>query len=110
MKLNNKSIKISKLSLTRYSLMDKALYEAIKRVEKIKSVMYEKCQRDVEFIISNKITDEQRIDMVFDEIMDFFEDEDFLDLFWKLVNYVETFDTGIGAFYRRQEEVIHEGF
>lgn len=90
--------------------MDKALYEAIKRVEKIKSVMYEKCQRDVEFIISNKITDEQRIDMVFDEIMDFFEDEDFLNLFWKLVNYVETFDTGIGAFYRRQEEVIHEGF
>ena len=90
--------------------MDKALYEAIKRVEKIKSVMYEKCQRDVEFIISNKITDEQRIDMVFDEIMDFFEDEDFLDLFWKLVNYVEIFDTGIGAFYRRQEEVIHEGF
>ena len=90
--------------------MDKALYEAIKRVEKIKSVMYEKCQRDVEFIISNKITDEQRIDMVFDEIMDFFEDEDFLDLFWKLVNFVETFDTGIGAFYRRQEEVIHEGF
>ena len=90
--------------------MDKALYEAIKRVEKIKSVMYEKCQRDVEFIISNKITDEQRIDMVFDEIMDFFEDEDFLDLFWKLVNYVETFDTGISAFYRRQEEVIHEGF
>ena len=90
--------------------MDKALYEAIKRVEKIKSVMYEKCQRDVEFIISNKITDEQRIDMVFDEIMDFFEDEAFLDLFWKLVNYVETFDTGIGAFYRRQEEVIHEGF
>ena len=90
--------------------MDQALYEAIKRVEKIKSVMYEKCQRDVEFIISNKITDEQRIDMVFDEIMDFFEDEDFLDLFWKLVNYVETFDTGIGAFYRRQEEVIHEGF
>ena len=90
--------------------MDKALYEAIKRVEKIKSVMYEKCQRDVEFIISNKITDEQRIDMVFDEIMDFFEDEDFLDLFWKLVNYVETFDTGIGAFYRRKEEVIHEGF
>lgn len=90
--------------------MDKALYEAIKRVEKIKSVMYGKCQRDVEFIISNKITDEQRIDMVFDEIMDFFEDEDFLDLFWKLVNYVETFDTGIGAFYRRQEEVIHEGF
>ena len=90
--------------------MDKALYEAIKRVEKIKSVMYEKCQRDVEFIISNKITDEQRIDMVFDEIMDFFEDEDFLDLFWNLVNYVETFDTGIGAFYRRQEEVIHEGF
>ncbi|MGM9632360.1 MAG: hypothetical protein ACI3XL_04635 [Eubacteriales bacterium] len=90
--------------------MDKALYEAIKRVEKIKYVMYEKCQRDVEFIISNKITDEQRIDMVFDEIMDFFEDEDFLDLFWNLVNYVETFDTGIGAFYRRQEEVIHEGF
>ena len=90
--------------------MDKALYEAIKRVEKIKSVMYEKCQRDVEFIISNKITDEQRIDMVFDEIMDFFEDEDFLDLFWKLVNYVETFENGIGAFYRRQEEVIHEGF
>ena len=90
--------------------MDKALYEAIKRVEKIKSVMYEKCQRDVEFIISNKITDEQRIDMVFDEIMDFFEDEDFLYLFWKLVNYVETFDTGFGAFYRRQEEVIHEGF
>jgi hypothetical protein len=90
--------------------MDKALYEAIKRVEKIKSVMYEKFQSDVEFIISNKITDEQRIDMVFDEIMDFFEDEDFLDLFWNLVNYVETFDTGIGAFYRRQEEVIHEGF
>lgn len=90
--------------------MDKELFDAIKRVEKIKSVMYEKCQRDVENIIANKITDEHRIDMVFDEIMDFFEDEDFLKLFWKLVNYVETFDRGIGAFYRRQEEVIHEGY
>ena len=82
--------------------MDKELFDAIKRVEKIKSVMYEKCQRDADNIIANKITDEHRIDMVFDEIMDFFEDEDFLKLFWKLVNYVETFDRGIGAFYRRQ--------
>lgn len=90
--------------------MDKALYEAIKRVEKLKPIMYEKCKCDVEFIISNKITDEQRIDMVFDEIMDFFEDDSFMELFWKLVNYVETFDLGIGAFYRRQEEVIHEGY
>ena len=64
--------------------MDKELFDAIKRVEKIKSVMYEKCQRDVDNIIANKITDEHRIDMVFDEIMDFFEDEDFLKLFFKL--------------------------
>ena len=41
---------------------------------------------------------------------DFFDDEDFMELFWRLIAYVETFDNGIGTFYRRLEETMNEGF
>lgn len=41
--------------------------------------------------------------------LDFFDDEDFMELFWRLIAYVETFDNGIGTFYRRLEEDLNEG-
>ena len=44
------------------------------------------------------------------QLLNYYDDEDFLDLFWKLINYVETFDRDIGILYRRQEELLNQGF
>ena len=40
---------------------------------------------------------------------DYYDDEEFLELFWKLIGYVEKFDSGIVTFYRRLEEILRCG-
>ena len=47
-------------------------------------------------------TDGDYIESTLDRLLNFYEDEQFLELFWKLINYVETFDRDIGILYRRQ--------
>ena len=69
-----------------------------------------KYRENVDYIIENKVTDEEYIEDAFEQIMDYYDDEEFLELFWKLINYVEKFDKGIGLFYRRAEEILRCGF
>ena len=71
---------------------------------------YLKYKNECDDIIENKVTDEERIEALFDKLLDFYDEQRFADLFWKLVNYVETYDSGLGAMYRRVEEVLTQGY
>jgi hypothetical protein len=80
------------------------------KIELLKIKAYAQCEAEYESIVGNGVTNESRIDALFDQIWSFIEEERFHDLFWKLVNYVETFDMGLGAEYRRLEELHFEGY
>ena len=84
--------------------------EASQELERIKHEMYHFCKEDVDEIISNGVRDTKRIQRLLDYLFVFNPDETFMDLFWKMIGYAETFDTGIGAFYRRLEELVNTGF
>lgn len=90
--------------------MEEKLRAAIQKIERLKNKAFAQCEAEYESIVGNGVTDESRIDALFDQIWNFVEDDRFHDLFWKLVNYVETFDTGLGAEYRRLEEIHFEGY
>ena len=93
--------------------MNESEYEEIKSViqavEKAKGELYSLCESSVEQIISGKIQDLKQIDSVFDQILGFVSEEPFNSLYWRLLNYLETFDEGAGAEYRRIEELLNEG-
>lgn len=93
--------------------MNESEYEEIKSVlqaaEKAKGKLYSLCESSVEQIISGKIQDLKQIDSVFDQILGFVSEEPFNSLYWRLLNYLETFDEGAGAEYRRIEELLNEG-
>lgn len=84
--------------------------ELVNGVDAITAKLYCVYKKEVDDIISNGVTDMLRIEFLFDQIWVFIDDEKMHELFWKLVKHVETFDTSIGAFYRRIEEVHFEGY
>ena len=86
------------------------LLGSIMQLEYLKGSAYRLCNAEFEAIISNHLTNEDRIDALFDQLLCFVEDDCFRELYWKLVNYVETFDSGLAASYRRIEEVYFEGY
>ena len=77
--------------------------------ERLKKLVLKKCQADLAFIVKNNITNERRIETLFDEILAFHEDEIFMELFWVLLNYAEKQELGLAPAYRRLEELLHEG-
>ena len=72
---------------------EKDLEDALKRLNQLRMLHLAQCREDVQRIIDNKITDENYIESTLDRTLNFYDDEEFLELFWKLINYVETFDT-----------------
>ena len=90
--------------------MENELENALSRLEQLKKLHYYQCREDVKRIMEENITDGDYIESTLDRLLNFYEDEQFLDLFWKLINYVETFDRDIGILYRRQEEILNQGF
>ena len=86
------------------------LLGSIMQLEYLKKSAYRLYNAEFEAIVSNHLTNEDRIDALFDQLLSFIEDDCFHELYWKLVNYVETFDTGLAACYRRIEEVHFEGY
>ena len=88
---------------------NKELENAINELIRIKKILLVQCKEDVKNIIENKVTATNYIESTLDQLLDFFDDEDFMELFWRLIAYVETFDDGIGTFYRRLEEDLNEG-
>lgn len=90
--------------------MAKEIKEAMETMDSSKKDIYLHYKKECDFIIENQVTDEKRLDGLLDKLLDFYDDKRFTDLFWKLVNYVETFDAGLGAMYRRVEEVLTQGY
>ena len=88
---------------------NKEIENAINELIRIKKIFLVQCREDVKNIIDNKVTAANYIESTLDKLLDFFDDEDFMELFWQLIGYVETFDDGIGTFYRRLEEDLNEG-
>lgn len=75
-----------------------------------KEDIYLHYKKECDCVIENHITDEERLDSLLDKLLDFYDDQRFADLFWKIVNYVETFDSWLGPMYRRVEEVLTQGY
>ena len=90
--------------------MENELENALSRLEQLKKSHYYQCREDVKRIMVENNTDGDYIESTLDRLLNFYEDEQFLELFWKLINYVETFDRGIGIMYRRQEELLNRGY
>lgn len=81
----------------------------LESIDALKNIAYENYHKELQCIIHCNITDESRIEALFDEILNFYDDEKMMELFWTLMQYVESFNDGIAAFYRREEELLNEG-
>lgn len=86
-----------------------SLRPALNAIASLKKLAFDQCQAELQYILDHKVTDKGKIEALFDRLLDFFDDEDFTALFWTLIGYVEQFDTGISAFYRRMDELLQEG-
>ena len=89
--------------------MENKLRELEERVDQLYTALYCEQIRAVDRLIKNNITDYDELSQELDRLLDYGDNEIFKKLFWKLINYVEKFDQGLGAEYRRQEEVLFEG-
>lgn len=87
-------------------MIDEELRKAIEREQELRKVAYNFCKNDVEQIIKNKVTDENRIDAVNDQILNFITDEKFCELHRRLSDYVETFDSELADSYRRVKDMF----
>lgn len=87
-------------------LIDNELRKAIEREQELRKVAHNLCKNDVEQIIKNKVTDENRIDAVNDQILNFITDEKFCELHCRLSDYVETFDSELADSYRRVKDMF----
>lgn len=85
------------------------LREALISIDALKKMAYENYHKELQCIIHCNITDENRIEALFDGILNFSDDEKMMELFWTLLHFVESFNDGIAAFYRREEELFNEG-
>lgn len=89
--------------------MDKKIEELEKRVDWLYTMMYSQRARSVERIIWKKVKDEDVLREEFECLLDCIEDQRFSNQFWKLIKYVETFDHGFAAEFRRAEKVLSTG-
>ena len=89
--------------------MNGELRKAAEKIAELKNVAYANCKAELTYIIEGGIRDVGRIEALFDEITNFHDDDNFMELFWMLVRHVEEFDREISEFYRRLEELLHEG-
>lgn len=80
-----------------------------KKVDWLYTMMYCQRVRSVERIIRNKIKDEEILREEFESLLDCIDDERFSNQFWKLIQYVEKYDTYFTAEFRRAEKVLTTG-
>lgn len=71
----------------------------------LKCYVYFTCNEEVETIKKKNVTDEEILENLFERICCMAEDELFYKLYYNLVNYVETFDGGLGSEYRRRLKI-----
>lgn len=82
-------------------MIDGELRKAIEQEQNLRKVVLDLCKKDAERIIKDKVTDENQIDNVIDQLLNFVTDERFCELHRKLSDYVETFDSELAESYRR---------
>ncbi len=85
-----------------------SLRPTLNAIAVLKKLALAQCHTELQFILDHEVTDRARIEALFDRLLDFCDDEEFMALFWTLINYVEQFDSGISVFYRRMEELLQE--
>ena len=90
--------------------LPKEIKDAVEAIEALKESVYKDYEKEYNYIIENNVTDEKRLDDLLDKLLDYYEDKRFEDMFWNLLNYVETFDEGLGAMYRRVEKILTQGY
>lgn len=70
---------------------------------------YRNFVKEYRCIIDNQTIELSEIESLFERLLDYIEDEKIQILYWKLINYVETLDSGLGTFYRRLVRIYFEG-
>ena len=89
--------------------MEARLKELEDKVDKLYRGLYAERVRSVDRIIANKITDTEVLSEELDKLLDYIEIDRFADQFWKLIHYVEQFDTYFTTEFRRMEELLTTG-
>ena len=89
--------------------MEARLKELEDKVDKLYMVLYAERVCSVDRIIANKITDTEVLSEELDKLLDCIEIDRFADQFWKLIHYVEQFDTYLTTEFRRMEELLTTG-
>jgi len=91
-------------------MTEKSKIEKIRdELESIKMKCYIRCREDVKCIIQNQVTSEHYIESTLQKLLDFYENEMFMEWFWKLIAYIEPFNFVLAGFYRRLERTLREG-
>ena len=78
-------------------------------MEEVQAI-YEQCCAEFEIIVSQKITDEERIEAIMDQLWLVIDDAKCCDLYWGIINYVESYDPGGCATYRRIAKIYFTGY
>ena len=89
--------------------METRLKELEDKVDKLYMVLYAERVRSVDRIIANKITDTEVLSEELDKLLDYIEIDRFANQFWKLIKYVEQFDTYLTTEFRRIEKLLTTG-
>jgi len=89
--------------------MEEKIKELEQRVDILYTMLYAQRARSVDRIIWKKVKDEDVLREEFESLLDCIEDERFSNQFWKLIKYVESFDTGFAAEFRRAEKALTTG-
>lgn len=76
----------------------------------IVNTTYDQCRTEFEMIVSQKITDEERIEALLDQLWVAIDDEKCCDLYWKIINYVESYDPSGCTTYRRIAKIYFTGY
>ena len=89
--------------------MEERIKELERRVDILYTMLYAQRVRSVERIIMKHETDTEVLREEFERLLDYIEDKGFSNQFWKLIRYVEGFDIGFAAEFRRIEKVLTTG-
>ena len=90
--------------------MEEKIKELEMKIDSLYIALYYELMSSIEKLIDNKVTDTEELSYTLERCLCCIEDKRIANQFWKLINYVETFELGLGAHFRRCEEVITEGY
>lgn len=90
--------------------MEEKIKELERKIDSLYLALYYELMCSIDKLINNKVTDTEELSYTLERCLCCIEDKRIEYQFWKLINYVETFDRGLGTYFRRCEELITEGY